>query len=355
MKTRIKIGMICHGIHPESLLEQNQIPADYCFKAGDIGLFEVLEIGKHSMIQTAGRNMTLVKGDLIMGAFGNRYATNQFEGYVPESLQEEYHMLGGGGVIGVVKTMHSKYDEIGPTRLKMIGLYADRDGNISNSINSKKENLIPFSGKGALQTRVILSLGSSMDSGKTTTAAYLIHGLRKKGYKASYIKLTGTAYPKDKNLAYDMGANQSIDFSKYGYPSTFLCSEQEILNLYESLLRDVLVYSPDYVIIEIADGLFQRETKMLLNNQMFTSGIHQLVFSAADSLSAVQGVSTLKKLGIMPSALSGLFTASSLLITEVKEYLLDKENEMFLPIFTLEDLEEGNWPVCTTQTNLLLA
>lgn len=355
MDNRIKKGIVCAEVIYDQLIDPNGLAKNYPIQAGDVAIFEVTEMGKHTHIQSAGRNLALAVGDRIMGAFGARYATNQLEGYVPESLTDEYHMLGGGGVIGILESSHAKYEKEGPTLLKMIGFAAYSTGTIVNTINEGTPKMKRFDGSGATKTKVILSLGSSMDSGKTTTAAFLCHGFAKKGKKAAYIKLTGTAYPKDKNLAFDMGACIAVDFVNYGYPSTYMRSEIELLNLYESLLGDVLKENPEYVVIEIADGLFQRETRMLLKNPVFMNTIHQVVFSAGDSMAAVQGLQTLDSWGFMPSALSGLFTASPLLIKEVKEFLYERQEILFMPILTLTDLALGKWPEMQKKFDLLQA
>ncbi|WP_375583943.1 hypothetical protein [Cyclobacterium xiamenense] len=355
MKSRVKIGMVCHGIRPMELITIDELEQNFTLKAGDVGLFMVTEIGKNKMIQTVSRSATLIPGDLVMGAFGNRYATNQFEGYIPDDLKGEFHMLGGAGVIGQVKSMHQRLDEIGPTKVELVGLYTDERGQIANTISRKEQKLIPFTGDLAKRTKVVLSLGSSMDSGKTTTAAFLINGLVKKGHTAAYIKLTGTAYPKDANLVFDLGACEAIDFSRYGYPSTYLVSEEKLLNLYESLLRDVLKKRPDYVVIEIADGILQRETKMLLKNSKFMRSVHQVVFSAGDSLSAVNGFYTLNSWGIQATALAGLFTASPLLVQEVRECLDENNDHSYLPILNLEQLSMGEFPAYLRPNQLLSA
>ncbi|MGD1893808.1 MAG: hypothetical protein ACFB15_24845, partial [Cyclobacteriaceae bacterium] len=129
----------------------------------------------------------------------------------------------------------------------------------------------------------------------------------------------------------DLGADVAIDFSYFGYPSTYLCSETELLDLYESLLRLTLEKQPDYVIIEIADGIIQRETKMLMTNHRFMNTVDEVIFSAGDSLAAIQGIQTLKSWGIIPTALCGMFTASPLLIGEVQEH-------SSIPVYNLEDL-----------------
>jgi hypothetical protein len=47
---------------------------------------------------------------------------------------------------------------------------------------------------------------------------------------------------------------------------------------------------------------------------------------------------------MMPTALSGLFTASPLLIKEVNEFLLEEMSLLYMPVLTLEDLAKGKWP-----------
>lgn len=355
MKTRIKKSFACQGVKNYRISREFNQLKSYLPKVGDVVLFEVIEIGKHKNLQTTTRNVSLMPGDKILGVFGSRYATNQFEGYVPESPLEEYHMLGGGGVIGFMASSHSKFEEFGPTRLKLVGLAMDPFNRVINTLQLFRSKLIPFSGKAASQTKIVLSLGSSMDSGKTTTAAFLIHGQRKRGNKVAYIKLTGTAYPKDKNLAYDMGAELAIDFSKYGFPSTYLADETDLLALYETLVNDALSVKPDMIIIEIADGIFQRETKMLLQNFDFMNTVHEVVFSAGDSLSAVHGYQFLQQMGICPNALSGLFTASPLLVKEAKEILYNQGGNFQVPILNLEALMSEYCPVLSNDLNLLQA
>ena len=333
MKTRIKKTYICRQVDSWSL--HTDISDDYHPQVGDVGVFEILHIGKHHNIQSdSKRNVAIIEGDHIMAAFGTRYATAQFEGYVPGHINQELHILGAGGTIGVIESMHDKYEDIGPTKLRMVGTAVDRKGKVINTKKMQQQGMIPFSGAAASATKVILSLGSSMDSGKTTSAAYLAHGLKNAGLKVAYVKLTGTVYTKDCDLAWDLGADVIADFGDYGFPSTYLCSEDELLSLYESLLAKTLPHHPDYVIMEIADGLYQRETKMLLTNCRFISTIDKVIFSAGDSLAAINGVHLLNKWGIHPLFLSGLLTASPLLIKEVKE-------NTHVPVFTIEELAEG--------------
>lgn len=334
MKTRIKKTYICRQVDNWNL--QTGISDNYHPQVGDVGVFEVLHIGKHRNVQSdSKRNVTIIEGDHIMAAFGTRYATAQFEGYVPGHVNQELHILGAGGTIGVIESMHYKYEDVGPTKLRIVGLAVDQKGKVVNTKQLMQREMIPFSGAAASATNVILSLGSSMDSGKTTSAAYLVHGLKKAGLKVAYIKLTGTVYTKDCDLASDLGADIVADFSDYGFPSTYMCNEEELLSLYETLLAKVLHHRPDYVVMEIADGLYERETKMLLTSHHVISTIDGVMFSAGDSLAAITGIQLLNRWGVNPTLLSGLLTASPLLIREVKE-------NTNVPVFTIEELANGN-------------
>lgn len=305
---------------------------DHMPVAGDVAIFEVVHIGSLNAIQDyQGRNCYVFEGDKIMLAFGNRYASNQFEGYVPEEHLEEYDLIGKGGVVGVAVSMYFKLEIKGPTKLKLIGYAVDKKGKVINTTYHHRQPL-KFNPKKIRGFKTILSLGSSMDSGKTTTAAYLCRGLKTNGYRVAYIKLTGTVFNKDRMLAYDCGADIVSDFSELGFPSTYLCSIDQLMDLYEGLLSDVATANPEYVVIEVADGLYQQETSMLLNHSQFTETIDHVILSCCDSLAVNTGVQLLSNtFGDRLFAVGGLFTGSPLMVAEV-------EKLCSIPILTLDKL-----------------
>lgn len=329
MEARIKKTFICKNVQDYRI--DSELTNYYVPRVGDVAVFEVMNIGKHQTVQ--GESEKLIKimpGDYIMAAFGHRYATEQFEGYVPQECRRDFHILGAGGTIGIVESTHAKFSG-GPTKLQIVGYVTNQRDEIINTKAIEAERMLAFSGRAAAATKVILSIGSSMDSGKTTTAAHLVHGLAKQDKRVVFIKLTGTVYTKDRDLSYDLGAANVLDFSEYGFPSTYMCDEEELLSLYESLVAKALDVDPDYVIMEIADGIYQRETQMLLRNRRFMTTVHDVIFSACDSLSAVCGIETLKKWNIQPFGLCGMFTTSPLLMKEVQQ-------NCNVPIFTLDKL-----------------
>ncbi|MDZ4747022.1 MAG: hypothetical protein SH808_00930 [Saprospiraceae bacterium] len=346
MELRIKKTYVCRNVTDINLM--TEIPQHYMLQDGDVGIFQVLEIGKHSKVQAdTKRNISIVTGDCIMAAFGTRYATAQIEGYLPDHLNQELHILGAGGTVGVVRTMHSNYETTGPTTLKLMGLITDQNGKVVNTKKLEQHRIVRFSAVKLPATKVVLSLGSSMDSGKTTSAAYLVHGLKRAGQNVAYIKLTGTIYTKDADLAYDLGADLSTDFGEFGYPSTYMCNERELLDLYSSLIAVAMPVRPDYIVIEIADGLYERETKMLLTNSNFMSTIEGVMFSAGDSLAAIQGVEVLRRWGIYADCICGLLTASPLLTQEVKENTL-------VPVHTIHELAYSGFAASLFQHDMAM-
>ncbi|UOY05818.1 hypothetical protein L0P88_17985 [Muricauda sp. SCSIO 64092] len=304
-------------------------------KPGDVAIFEVLELWSIKAIQDfEGRNCYIFEEDHIMAAFGNRYASNQFEAYVPEAYQEVYDLVGKGGVVGNVASMYYKLEDIGPTKLKLVGYATDSGGKVINTIYHHRETT-PFQPFKSRPFKTILSVGASMDSGKTTTAAFLCRGLKNAGNKVAYIKLTGTIFNKDKMLCLDCGADYVTDFSEMGYPSTYLCTLDEILDIHEGLLKEVAKMQFDYVVIEIADGLYQRETHKLMCHLPFTDTADHVILSCSDSLAVHTGIQMLSPIfSERLFALGGRFTGSPLMVGEV-------ERKEKLPVLTLEKLVDG--------------
>lgn len=317
MNTTVKKSFACASVGQYEI--DSQLATSRTPQAGDVGIFKLIGgDGQYMKNETAG-SFTLFDGDYIMAAFGNRYATNQYEGYVPDAPVQFCNLIARGGVAGMVKSINPTFKSK-PLDLEWVGYAVDKTGEPINTI--KKDALLPFQPE-AIQSKVILSIGSSMDSGKTISAAYLAGGLAKAGETVAYIKLTGTAFPKDAELAKNRGAHLAIDFTELGFPSTYMCDLDTLLSLYQALvIKAQDMVQPSYIVMEIADGILQRETSMLLKHAGFMSTVHNVMMCCGDSLGVLSGLQILHRWGIHPFVLSGLFTASELLIREVEEALI---------------------------------
>ena len=288
------------------LTEVSESPAP-----GDIVLASVERIAKNSALElNDGRRSSLHEGDIIAAVFGNRYATLQFEGLAGKD-GDSCDLLSMGGLCGLVQTKHGKVAD--PTRLKLIGAITDKQG---RPLTMRGYRLQPSPVDSRPHITVVC--GSSMDAGKTHTAMSIIKGLSKAGKTVAGIKLTGTATGKDTWNMLDAGACVALDFVDGGYPSTYLCGHDELLELHHLLVDHAASHGADYVVIEIADGLLQRETSMLLQSVVFSATVDSWVFAGGDPMSAESGVRMMRNWGIEPIAVSGVLTMSSLNIREVE-------------------------------------
>lgn len=324
----IKRSVITRGITDfqiDRLKNNSHVP-----QLGDVAVFEVISLGKHKAIQAVDETITAIyPGDLILAAFGGRYASNQFEGYVPCEPTLDLQILGQGGAVGQLVSTHNRFKKTGGTQIRLLGYATDRQQQVINTRYQRLER-VAFDNQKPSNAAIYLSIGASMDSGKTTTAAHFARGAMLSGKTVAYIKLTGTAYSKDRRTVRDSGAAVALDFSHCGYPSTFQCSTEEVLAIYATLLQQVKSCHPDIIIVEIADGLLQKETNNLLKHQGFMSGIDGVVLSCPDSLSVYGGLQILQSMAINPLIISGIFTASPLMINEVAGFTTT-------PIFSLAD------------------
>jgi hypothetical protein len=74
-------------------------------------------------------------------------------------------------------------------------------------------------------------------------------------------------------------------------------------------------------VVELADGINQRETAMLLSSPEVASRIHRFIFCASDAFGAVGGLRVLNDtFGLVPDALSGVCSGSPLHIREIAEF-----------------------------------
>ncbi|NJM09276.1 DUF1611 domain-containing protein [Candidatus Gracilibacteria bacterium] len=279
---------------------------------GDVVLVEVLSLGKHSTIETHdGITLNIFPGVQLITVFGNRYATDQYEGYVPQQVVEECDLLSVGGVCGEVVSAHDTMAV--PTRLRVLGRFVD---DLDRTINVRNFGLRPQAS--LPHGEVILVVGSSMNAGKTTTVGTLCRSLSQTGFQVAAAKVTGTAAGKDLRYFESCGASPVLDFTLGGYPSTYMLDEQDLLDLYMRLLSHLRASQPDYIVLEVADGILQRETAMLLAMPEFRATIDHVVFAASDSLGMAYGVQMLREAGWPLRATGGLITRSPLAVREAE-------------------------------------
>lgn len=291
-------------------------------RAGDVVVARVVEINNHKRVETAeSRKAILFEGSLILLAYGNRYAADQFLAHVPDSLQT-CHLVAAGGVAGLVTEQHEQVDD--PTVIQPLGLLEDEHGVVTlerfaahrlRTVTDLDSAQLPG------RPRVIGVLGTSMNSGKSTAMACLINGLAASGLTVSAGKSTGTGAGNDPMLYHDGGAAKVLDFTDFGFPTTFQLDYEQVLALSVNLVDALSAADTDVVVLEIADGVYQGETARLLRDPIFHSVVDTVVFAATDALGAVAGVRELQDAGLQVAAVSGVLTSSPLATAEARTVL----------------------------------
>lgn len=278
-------------------------------RAGDVALVRVREVGQHSRVSTVGcGKLRLYPGDLMAGVFGNRYATDAFEAEVRGT--DDLHVLTDAGMIGTVLSRHSEVKR--PTRLEFLHYLRDADDRPLNL----KDRLFRPADPGVGPKDVLFVVGTGMNSGKTTTAAKLVKALLRRGLRVAAYKLTGSVCERDRSEFRATEAHDVRDFSDYGFPSTYRATREELVGLFGAMLNDAALARPDLVVMEVADGVLQRETRLLLEDRTVRQRVGGLVLAAPCAGSALFGVEQTTALGHPVVAVSGRITNSPLFMRE---------------------------------------
>jgi molybdopterin-guanine dinucleotide biosynthesis protein len=292
--------------------------------AGDLLLARVGRIGQHRRIELrSGRRALLFEGDEIVLCYGNRYAPDQFEAYVPNDLGP-CHMAAAGGVAGRVVAAHLRMKA--PTEILPLGLLGDRQGRV---VNLYRYALKPRAARGGAP--VFAVVGTSMNAGKTSAAAALVRGLTLAGFKVGAAKVTGTGAGGDLWHMTDAGAAAVLDFTDAGHASTYLADDEALKGIFVTLTGELDAEGVDVIVVEIADGLNQLETARLAASDVFRERVVGVVFAAADAMGARAGSDWLARHRLPLLAVSGLVTASPLARRETVQ-------TVSAPVLGLDDL-----------------
>lgn len=287
-------------------------PGQYRPKAGDLVLATVTHLGFHGFMEVAdGRRATLYVGDDLLMVYGARYAPDEFEADVPGELAD-CHLIAKGGLAGYVLSRHAS---VAPaTRVRPIGVVARPDGtpwNLADLTLGEPPAVLRA-------PRTVFVVGTSMNSGKSTAMSGLIRGLTMAGLPVGAAKVTGTASGNDPFHYRDAGAIEVLDFTDAGWGTTYQAGVDRLLQVVRDLHAHLAARGAEAIVIEIADGILQPETRAILGSETLRSLADAVMFTASDSSGALLGVQWLRSAGLPTVAVSGLLTVAPLAVAEVR-------------------------------------
>lgn len=279
-----------------------------------------------------GRLMDVSEGDLIVGAFGVRRATLETVGDW-ESIAEDglMHSLTGAGLFGRITGRSHFLPPPMPLRYRGHVVRAGKRVTMADFA-------VPETGA-AYDRPTILIIGTSMSSGKTTTARILVRQLRAAGHEVVGAKVTGAARYRDILAMSDAGARAVFDFVDAGLPSSVGPPDT-----YRSALRRLLGRiqreAPDIVVAEAGASPLEPYNGQVAMDEL-RPHVCYTVLCASDPY-AVVGV--VQGFGFEPDLVTGVAAATPAGI-ELTERLSGVETlELFHPanVRTLmERLEEA--------------
>jgi hypothetical protein len=184
----------------------------------------------------------MVRGDLLIGALGERAATLEGVGNWRDVGGDlEMEALTSAGLIGKATSTSLLLPDL--MRLEYSG-HIIREGSKLGMMD-----FITQTEPASLDIPVILLIGTSMSAGKTTSGQVIIRALNYFGKKVAAAKLTGAARYRDILSFRDAGANQVFDFVDAGLPST-VCPETDYRQALELLISRIAHTGSDVLVVE---------------------------------------------------------------------------------------------------------
>jgi hypothetical protein len=288
-------------------------------RPGDVMYGRIATLGHHRELENKnGRIHRLTDSSAALFVYGNRYATDAFEAVVPDEPMDYVDLVARSGIIGRVEVRNSRV--LAPTTVRLLGRVVDKDG---RPVSTLDHSLIDpqTTVKKSPRSKLVLVVGTAMNSGKSTAAVAICWALTAMGHRVRASKVTGTASLKEILHMNDAGAGVYNDFTYFGHPSTYMLDECEVLRVFNQLDLKFANNPRNFWVVEVADGLLQRETSMLLASPEVKERIHRLVFCASDTFGAIGGIHVLEdNYDLHPDAISGIVASSPLGIRELTDY-----------------------------------
>lgn len=288
------------------------------------------------------RDAEIFPGSITVAVLAPRAGTSTCIATVPARPVAELHLHGVGGQAGLVVpgSHHSALYTEAPTTLKVLALLGDGDRRTINMRRFGPRIASAPRRRSARDPALILVVGSDMDDGKTTTARRIIYSLRALGRDVVAGKAVGVGSLGDISSMYDAGAREVLDFAALGEPVTIGLPKERVLSLFHQIWNHLRrrVRRDGFVVIELADGIWYRETRFLLQDRFVHGLVSHVVFACHGVLDAENGIGKLRRWGYGDKlrAISGRLGSSGVL-----RALLPRTIRHRYPIFDSLDYERS--------------
>jgi len=254
----------------------------------------------------SGRMSKLKKGDCIAVALGQRMALKGFVGRLPKSLHpgDVIHLLNFGGVAGECISANTK--EVGdPLRIRVLGGIARK----GKQLNINQKTLFRPKDKMTSKIPLIITTGTSMDSGKTTVATEITKTLTRMGMKLAGTKLTGVGAQRDLYKMRDYGVYNSVSFVDAGITSTANLDDKTMIDVARGAFDYLSQDKPDAIMVEFGDGLMGKYgVNAILQTPEIQNNVRLHIGCASDPVGAIGLAKGCAEIGLPLDVMSGPVT-----------------------------------------------
>ncbi len=255
---------------------------------GDLVLVRVLGVdGAFTYIEDhSGVIRKLRPGIIFVGVLGRKESTIDIAGHVPERLKPHctLHLLTFGGLIGEA---FSYSQLVGPPlRVEYLGTLV-KNGCAQNLLHFKR---VEWKEKIGRVPPLVVVIGTSAGSGKTTAAANIIRGAVRLGYKVSAVKPVGVGALRDLKALESAGASPVLDFVDAGLPSTYV-DRHTLLRAAKGLIYEASLSRPDFIVVEFGGSICgYKSVAPILSDPEVSRSLGSIILSAGDVTAAYGGV-----------------------------------------------------------------
>jgi hypothetical protein len=245
-----------------------------------------------------GRMVEVMEGDLIVGAFGVRYATLEaVGGWQNIGADRRMEALTGAGLLGRATSRSVLLPPL--LSLSYAGHVVLAGG------KATMQGYVPPVAERAFDLPVVLLVGTSMSAGKTTSAKIIVRLLREGGLRVIGAKLTGAGRYRDVLAMQDAGAERVFDFVDAGLPST-VAPENEYRSALRGLLSRMAAAEADVAVAEVGASPLEPYNGAAAIEEIWPN-VRFTVLSASDPY-AVSGV--VAAFGHRPDLVTGVATST---------------------------------------------
>ncbi|HOO82726.1 MAG TPA: hypothetical protein PK513_09500, partial [Alphaproteobacteria bacterium] len=193
---------------------------------------------------------------------------------------------------------------------------------------------------------LIITTGTSMDSGKTTVAIEIVKTLTRMGMKLAGAKLTGVGAARDLFKMHDYGIYNGVSFVDCGITSTAQMPDAEMVAVAKGAIDHLSKSNPDAIMIEFGDGLMGKYgVEAILRDPQIQKNVRFHIGCARDPVGAIGMADFCEQIGLPIDLMSGPVTDNQV----GKDILKERKNMMTYNAFSPDnawlDLVIARWAV----------